>query len=326
MSQVIRKNNPTAGDAHYSQPLTYMAVAYRQTAPSFVASRMFPGVGVQKQSDKFYKWDKKTFLSAFAKPRAPASESAGGQMSFSLDSYSCDVFAYHFDIDDQLRANADSQLALDASASENVMGAMLREKERLFMADFFKTSVWGTDVTGKASAPGAGEFLQWDAASATPRKNVEAGISTILGNTGLTANTLLLGRKVYEALLTCAEVKDQFKYTSAESINAAMIARYFGVDNVYVADAVATTNDGTSYGFLAGKNALLCYVSPTPGALNVSAGYTFEWSGYTGAIGGVRMKRLRADLIGSDRIEGEYAFDMKLVANDVGYFFSAAVA
>jgi hypothetical protein len=326
MSEVIRKNNPTVGDVHYSQPLTYTAMAYKQSGASFVASRLFPGVGVQKASDVFYKWAKKSFLEAYAKPRAPSSETAGGSMSFTTDNYSCKVYGFHFDIDDQVRANADSQLTLDAAATEMVMGALLREKERLFLANFFKSSVWGTDWTGKSSNPSTNEFLQWDAANSTPRKNIEAAKTTVLAATGVEPNTLLLGRQVYAALLTNADIKDQFKYTSADSINESMIARYFGVQNVLVGDAVATSDNGATYGFMAGKNALLCYVTPNPGALTVTAGYTFEWSGYTGAMGGVRMSRMRMDPIRSDRIEGEYAWDMKLVANDLGFFFSGAIA
>jgi len=325
MSEVIRKNNPTPSDVHINVPLTNMALAYRQLAPRFVASRIFPAVGVQKQSDSFYKWDKNTFLTAYAKPRAPSSESAGGQIAFSTDTYAADVFAYHFDVDDRTLANADSQLGLEAAAAEHVMGALLREKERQFIANFFKGGTWGKDYTGKASVPSTNEFLMWNKSGSTPRADIETGKTYMIETTGHEPNTLLLGRQVYTALLSCADVKDQFKYTSAESINEAMVARYFGVDNLLVSDAIWNST-GTTYTFMAGKGALLAYVAPSAGQLVTSAGYTFEWSGYTGAVGGVRMSRIRADLIKSTRIEGEYAYDMKMVSQDLGVYYIDTVS
>jgi hypothetical protein len=57
-----------------------------------------------------------------------------------------------------------------------------------------------------------------------------------------------------------------------------------------------------------------------------SAGYTFSHTGYTGATGnGTRIKRFRMDAIESDRIEIDMAYDQKLIAADLGYFFGAIV-
>ena len=53
-----------------------------------------------------------------------------------------------------------------------------------------------------------------------------------------------------------------------------------------------------------------------------SAGYTFSWTGATGASdSGGRIKRFRLELLESDRVEIQMSFDQKLVAPDLGYFF-----
>ena len=58
-----------------------------------------------------------------------------------------------------------------------------------------------------------------------------------------------------------------------------------------------------------------------------SAGYSFSWNGYLGAgPDGNRVKQFRMENLASDRVELEIAFDMKLVAADLGYFFNGIVA
>jgi hypothetical protein len=58
-----------------------------------------------------------------------------------------------------------------------------------------------------------------------------------------------------------------------------------------------------------------------------SAGYTFTWNGYLGGNNkGVRIKNFRMEHIASDRIEGEMTYDMKVVAKDLGVFWSSVVA
>lgn len=76
-----------------------------------------------------------------------------------------------------------------------------------------------------------------------------------------------------------------------------------------------------------GKSALLCYSAPSPGLQQPSAGYTFSWNGLFGAQGyGTRIKRFRMEHLASDRIEGEMAYTTKVVAPELGTFYSALVS
>lgn len=311
---------PTSGDVHVNRPLTNLSVAFLQRQEQFVANRVFPVVPVARQSDLFYTYDKAEFYRDEAKPRAPGTESAGGGLTPSTDSYSCLVEAYHKDIDDQTRANADEELTLDRAAMEFTALKMLIRRERRFMSKFFTSGIWTTDIT-----PGT----LWSAANSTPQKDVETGKAKILGDTGYLPNTLVLGWQTFSALRTNADVKDQFKYTSAESISPAMLAGFFDVERILVASGVANTaGEGVaaSLSIMAGKNALLCYSAPTPALMAPSAGYTFSWSGYTGAVEGVRVKRFRMEHLSSDRVEMEQALDFKKVSAAMGYFFASVVA
>jgi hypothetical protein len=322
----ITKSQPTSTGAHYNVPLSNIVVAYMQRA-KMVSEAIFPVVPVSKQSDLFYKYDIDTFYRDDAKPRAPGSESAGGGFSFSTDNYACLVEAYHKDIDSQLRANADTQLQLDRAAAEFVAQKMVLRRETRFLSTFFKTGVWGVDWTGVASGATTNQFLQFDASGSDPRATIEAAKLYMLALTGYEPNVALFGAQVMSKLVTNTAVKDQFKYTSAQSINEQMVAAYLGLDNVYVSKSVVATGAegaAATVGLQAGKHVLLAYRAPAPSVLAPSAGYTFSWTGLTG--GGISTSRFPMVHLKSERIESEMAYDFKVVAPALGVFLSGAVA
>jgi len=120
------------------------------------------------------------------------------------------------------------------------------------------------------------------------------------------------------------------KYTSAENVTEDILARYFGVDRILVARAIRNTGaEGAANSFsnIAGKNAALYYVAPTPGLLTPSAGYSFAWRGVSDGMGAnIGITRFRMPELRADRIEAQMAWDNKVIASDLGYFFSACVA
>jgi hypothetical protein len=311
---------PTPGDVHVNGPLTNISVAYVQDQTNYIADQVFPLVPVAKQSDLYFKYSKEDFLRDEMKQRAPGTESAGGGFTLTTASYNCIVEAFHKDIDDQIRRNVDSPLDLDASATRYLTQKALIRRERRWMTSYFGTGIWGTDVTPSPL---------WSAANSTPRKDVEVGKLSILSKTGMRPNKLVLGAQVYSALRYNAEIIDQFKYTSADSIDINMLRGYFDVDEVMVANAVYTsTVEGAATqttGFAAGKHALLTYTTDAPSLMTPTSGYIFTWND-VGSIAGQRIKRFRMEQLASDRIEIEMAQAMNVVASECGYFFNGAVA
>ena len=73
---------------------------------------------------------------------------------------------------------------------------------------------------------------------------------------------------------------------------------------------------------------LLCYTTNAPRLKTATAGYTFVWTGLMGsnALGG-RINRFSMPHlgIGTERIECELAYDMKVIAADMGTFIENAV-
>lgn len=310
---------PTRGDVHVVRALTNVSVAYLQSAKDFIAGQVFPSVSVVNQSDKYFKFRSKDFRRNTAKSRAPGTESAGGGFGLDTDLYSCEVYAIHKDVADQIRSNTDPAVDLDRAAAEFVTQQLLIQKEANFMASYMVEGVWATDVVGGT------DFTQWNDSNSDPEEDIDVGKANIKRSTGLDANTLVVSFDTHLALKRNPLITDRYKYTSSDSITKEMIARFFEVDRYLVAGASFTSsNEGAGADvdeFLAGANAWLGYVPSAPGLLVPSAGYTFTWGSFSGANGGARVKRFRMEHLESDRVEGEFAYDHKVVLPEAGYFF-----
>lgn len=319
----VRKGQPTQSDVHYDALLTNLSTAYIQNQTNFIATKVFPIVNVSKQANRYPTYTKNDWFQDDAQLRGDSEESAGSGFTLSNDPYFCDVWGYHKDIGDQLRANADGVYNVDRDATEFVAMKMLLRQELQWVSEFFKSGIWGTSLVG-----GAG-FIQFsDYAGSTPIDVVTTGTETVLKNTGFEPNTLVLGLEVYNKLKNHPDFVDRVKYSAPDAVTTAIMANLFEVDNVYVAKAVKATNAkgaAGTYDFVFGKNALLCYTPKNPGLLTPAAGYIFSWD-YAPVGGSMPISRLRIDTKKTDRVEAEAAWDNKLIGSDLGYFLSGAVA
>lgn len=322
---------PTLGQVHIDGPLTNISIAYMQSQENFIANKVFPIIPVDKKSDKFFVYTKNDWFRDEAQRRADSTESAGSGYNLTTSSYSADVFAFHKDVGDQIRANSDTPLIPDREATEFVTSRLLLRQEVQFVTDFIKTGVWGTDLTGVSGSPSTNEFKQWsDYANSDPIEDIELGKENILGATGFMPNTLVLGYQAYRKLRNHPDLVDRIKYTSSNVITTDIMARLFDVERVLVASSVRATNaEGATpaYAFNTGKSALLTYTAATPGLMTPSGGYTFAWKGVSGGLGAsIGVSRIRMEHLKSDRVEGEIAFANKVTGSDLGCFFATCVA
>lgn len=322
---------PTQQNVHVDAVLSNISVAYIPNQSMFIAAKAFPQVPVEHQTDKFWKYTKDDWFRDEAKRRADASESSGSGYNLSTDSYACDVFAHHKDIGDKTMANADKGLNLHEDATRFVTTRLLLRQELQFVTDAFGTGIWGTDITGVANNPSATQRVYWsDYANSDPIEDVEDGKEAILKLTGYMPNVLIIGYQVWRKLKNHPLFVDRVKYTNSEALTKEIIARYLEVDEILIAQAIQNTakeKATAAYSFVFGKSALLMYRNPSPGLLEPSAGYTFVWNGVSGNLGlPVAISSFRMEQLKAERIEGEAAWDNKIIATDLGYFFSGIVA
>jgi hypothetical protein len=302
-----------------------------QRAENFIADKVFPVVPVDKQSDKYFVYEKNDWLRDEAQVRTDGTESVGSGYNIATATYYADVYAIHKDIGDQTRANADAPINVDREAAEFVTHRLLTRREIQFNNDFMTTGKWASDVTGVAASPTTGQTIQWsDYTNSDPINDIEAGKAGILSVTGLEANTLVLGYDVFRQLKNHPDLVDRIKYTSSQTITEDMLARMFDIERVLVSKSIKATNkEGATgaYSFTTGKTALLAHVAPNPGVLTPSAGYTFSWTGVSQGMGlTIGTSSFRLESLRATRVEAELAFDNKVVASDLGYFWNSIVA
>lgn len=315
---------PTRAEVHIDAPLTNLSIAYTQDPNNFIASKVFPSINVAKQSDKYFTFDRTTFMRDQMRKRGAGEESAGSGYTLSSDSYFCDVWALHKDISDFDRANTDDPLSPDRSAVTLLTQAGLVRKEAQWVSDYFTTGVWTTDNT---------TATDWnDYVSSDPIGDIDTAKLTILEATGREANTLVLGLRVFNQLKNHPDIVDRIKYTSARVVTEDVLAGLFGVERILVpkaiSDAVAEGKTAAP-ALMHGKHALLLHVAKNPGIETATAGLTFNWSGLAPGLAlgdAVAVSKIRMEHLKSDRIEAHTAFDMKVVSPQLGYFFSGIVA
>jgi hypothetical protein len=331
---------PTMQSVHINSALTEIATAYLQADDAYIADTVFPKVPVQHRSDVFFKYRKGDFFRDDFQKRADGAESAGSGWNMDQSSpYQADVWALHKDIGPQAKANADPAVDLDVAATKFLMQKGKIRRDRIFAGKFMTTSVWGTDVTGTSSGtPGSATPAYWnDDANGDPFTDISVWQDTVLQNTGMEPNVLVLSRPAYSALRKHPLVIDRIKYTSpayAGKITPQLLAEAFDVEKVVVSKAVynsAQEGASDSFNFVVGKHALLCYAAPEPGLMVPSAGYTFPWIGLLDGLGGPEGVAIgQIDMpwlgLGTVRTEAQMAFDMQVVGSDLGVFFSGIVS
>lgn len=328
---------PTRSDVHVSRPLTNISVAFIQDAAGFVADKFFPIVPVQKQSDRYLSYPPDAWFRAIAAKRAPGTESVGtGWDIDNTPSYLCDVIALHSDVSDQIRANAD--MDVDRDATELVTTNLLRRRELDFFRSFMKAGLWkgfaqsGTayDFSPNLGSPssGASGFGNgyWAASNSQPIVDVDTLRIQMEAMTGFAPNVMILAPDVFYALKNHPLIVDRIKYQGNQTNNKAIVtedymAALFGVDKLLVAHAVLNSSqEGQpgNYNFIFSNSFLLGYSAPTPGLMRPSAGYIFAWTGYLGAGAyGNRMSKFRMEHLRSDRVEGEMAYGLNVVASQM---------
>lgn len=324
---------PTPGFAasHIDAVLTNISVAYMQASENFIAQKVFPVVPVDKASGLYFKYNQGDWLRDEAAKRADATESVGSGYNVGTDNYSTDVWAFHKDVGDQVVRNATSPLSPMTDATNYVASRLLLRQEVDFANTYFKTGVWGQDLTGVASAPGANQFIQFnDYVNSTPIDTIENAKELIAGVTGYDANTMVLGKQVFNKLKNHPNIIDRIKYTSSNVVTTDLLARYFGVDQVLVARTLvngAKEGQADAPAYVYPKGILLCHSAPNPGLLTPSAGYTFSWNGVTGASGlTVGTYQIRMEELKATRIESEAAWANKVVAPNLGVYMANVVA
>ena len=328
----------TPSSVHIDQPLSNLTLAYVQEQSTFIADKVFPTVGVQRQSDKYYIYDRANMnRSGDVKKLAPRTEVNRIGMAISNSSYFADVYGLGMDFDEQTLANEDAMLEIRSAGAETLTNRLLIHREKAFADTFFKTGVWTTEVAGAAS--GAGTPVYWnDYTNSTPISDVTAGARGMqLVSGGFKPNTMVVGKEVRDILVNHPDILARLNGGSTINnpalITDGKLAEIFGMENFLVMEAVENTGAeglAESSAFIGGKNALLVHTPRSSGLMTPAAGLTFAWNNIPSVNNlGVTVESYSDDALKrqqvAEHIQVKMAYDMKVVGADLGYFFNAIV-
>jgi hypothetical protein len=322
----------TPSSVHIDQPLTNLTLAYVQEQSNFIADKVFPTVGVQRQSDKYYIYDRDNMnRSGDVKKLAPRTEVERIGMAISNSSYFADVYGLGMDFDEQTLANEDAALEIRAAGAQTLVNRVLIHREEQFASTFFAAGVWGSQSTPSN--------LWSDYTNSTPIADVTAARRAMqLKSGGFKPNTMVIGKEVRDQLINHPDILARLNGGATVSntalITNAKLAEIFEVENLYVMEAVKNSSAegiAESNAFIGGKHALLVHTPRTAGLMTPAAGLTFAWNNIPGANNlGVSVESFSDDALKrmqvAEHIQVKMAYDMKVVGSDLGYFFNAVVA
>ena len=326
------------GDVHVNRELSQISTNYRLlNAGQFIADKVFPNIPSENPTDFFYRFGTKSFLTTEARKRAPRTQTPGVDWNATKDTYLCEVWGLHHDIEDQLRASADTNFKLEKAGTDLITSQMLMRREKEWLSNFFKTGVWTTDIAGVASGtPTASQFLRFDQAGSTPVSFFRKQRRAFQLQSGVAPNKLVMSTDVWDVLIDHPEIIDRVKYTQSGILTPDVVAKAIGFENaeILVPEAVEA-DDGTdelsavavpATHYMVANSMLMTYASPNAQRNVPSGGYTFSWTGYLGSNAwGGRVKKFRMEEIAADRIEVEAAWGFKVVAPQMGRFYSNVV-
>lgn len=342
---------PVPSEVTLDTYLTGFSLRYTLNADAYIAGKVFPVVPVQLQSAIYMTFPRGYFWRDQMEPRPlggrpPRADYKAGQGTYNVTEYGLEHA-----VDDRTRANIVGPMVPDENATTLLTQASLIRRDREWATRYFRTGVWAFDYEGVASAPAAGQFIAFDQAGSDPIALVDAVRDRMALATGKIPNKLILGAYVYTVLKNHPAFIERIKYSQKAVVTTDLMAQFFEVDQVLVARSIYNAAEETNVvGGIAGNNGpnapsnaggldlqwivdarsmLLVYTPASVGLNMPTAGVTFAWTnlipGAGNANGGV-IERYREAPNHSDVFQIRDAWDMGMVASDLGIFFHNAVS
>lgn len=308
---------------HVDVPLTNLAMAI--TNRDFIADSVMPVVRVQKDSNKYFKYDPDTYYEE-QETLLLGSEATPGRIRYKIStgSYSCQDYGLMDFVSQKEIQNADAPIDPLKSATRILKNRLMLARERRVAAKVFNASNYGSNTAALSGSS------QWDNASSDPVQAILDAIEACY----VRPNVMVIGAQVWQKLQNNAKMTALVYNRAATSLGPtplrptlATLAAAFELDAVYVGRSLYNTNregQTSAKGYVWGKSCALIKVTDTPDPRETNTfGYTFRSEEMQvqliedqkpGRSGGVWVKQTHAD--DENIVAGQYA----------GYLYTAAVS
>lgn len=254
--------------------LTKIAQGYAD--PDFVGSVLFPRVAVPLRGGQIIQFGKEHFALLNMR-RAPGSDTKRREFG-----YAGKPFAIMQDALEAILPRELSQEALNGPAQVDLAARAVTGNMRMMLRGLeFEQATLARDAsqytsTNKVTVATADK---WNIDTSNPVTQIEDAKESIRKQIGTRPNVMVLSVPAFKALKNHPKITSHFQYTTAAVIDEQMLAVYFRLSKVVVAESIFADDNG-DFQDIWGSDAVLAYV-PTSiiGQEEPSFGYTYTLDG-----------------------------------------------
>jgi hypothetical protein len=249
------------------------------TNAEFIGHMLFPTVDIPTRGVRVIRFGKESFRMMNTR-RAPGAETARVQYGYASDpvALSQDSLEGIVPWENMQEASKVPGIDLASGAIEMVLDVIGLGREFDIAKLARNPNNYGNN--NKMALLGADK---WSDPASNPAKDMNEAKEQVRRRIGRYPNLLTLGPDVFNALKDHPKIKEQFKYTSSESLTAEMLAKYFDIEKVIVGKAVylaENARDDEDAQDVWGNDAILSYTPKGNNYRIPSFGYTYRLKGH----------------------------------------------
>lgn len=258
--------------------LTTIAQGFKQAG--MVAPALFPRVNVPLRAGKIITFGREEFI-LYDAARAPGENTKRISIGRAAGDYALIDSSLEGKVAIEYAEESENSVGIDEFARsiavvQSSMELSLEKKS----ADLARTA--GNYGSGnKITLSGTARWSDYTGVS-QPVRVIETAKEAVRAATGKRANTVVMGAKVFAALKNHPVIIDRIKYTGRDVATAELLASLFGVDRVFVGDAIYSNDDGTAFIDVWGNDVVVAYtkIGDIANKGEPSYGYTYNLKGY----------------------------------------------
>ncbi len=240
---------------------------------------LFPIVPVGQRGGKIIQFGREDFR-LYSTVRAPGAGTKRVQFGYSGTPYSLAQHSLEAHVPFELMQDANAVPGIDLARIAVMKTQNIIQLANEVAAAAIATTAASYQAANKVTLSGASQWSDYSGTS-DPSTDIETAKEAVRAATGKRANTVVLGPKVFSAVIQHPKILDRIKYTGRDSVTTDMLATLWNVKRVVVGDAVYEDAAGAILDVW-GKYAVVAYteLGSLQDAGLPSYGYTYRLSGH----------------------------------------------
>lgn len=262
-------------DVHIDAALASYAAGYQNAADASIADDVVPVLPVEKNSNKFYTWDKNdVFQEVQSLEVSPGGAMAEISPRVSNSNYNCVSYGVQSFVAAEVQSNADSALNPERQAVVRCMNAIKLARERRCANLIMGSGNWtGGTVTAIPSGS------KWNGgASSNPIQDLFSAIEA----SAVEITNIVMSERTYHDFVQNAQVQKYITYKdgTAPLPGADNISALLQLPKITVGKRKVNNTSGT-LSYIWGDNVALVHADAgiPSGGTTISTARTFRWSG-----------------------------------------------